>query len=119
MEVRKLPMTCDKCKVAATCPRKGVSPMQPRPALKRVVTCQIVGGYGRTPVKPHILSAESRERMEKDGPCLTLAEVPSWDEENNRLKIDLVKVFSQPIKHPRETVPFNINLIHPKGGGGT
>jgi hypothetical protein len=118
MDVPKLKMTCDKCKVASTCPRNGQSPFQPH-ILKKPVYCQILGGYGRNPVNPRILSASSLARMQKDGPCLTLAEIPYLDAVTNTLRTEVVSVFSQPVRHPRETVPFNINLLYPKGGGGT
>ena len=83
------------------------------PANKRKVFCVIVGGYGRSPVEEHILGPESKARWLKDGPCLTVAHVPIWDEHAQRTIFDVVKIFSQPVKHPRETVPFNINLIYP------
>src|SRR5512135_795906 len=115
MAFSSLQMTCDKCKVASTCPKKGASPMQPRKGVSRPVFCYIIGNYGRDPVETRLLSPESLVRMQKDGPCLTLAQVPVWDDESNTLQTEIVTIFSPPIRHPRETVPWNINLIHPKG----
>ena len=118
MPFSALQMTCDKCKVASTCPKKGASPFL-APKARKPVFCHILGNYGRDPVEPRMLGPESLARMQKDGPCLTLAEVPGWDEECERVQTEIVKIFSPPIRHPRESVPWNINLIHPKGGGGT
>jgi hypothetical protein len=113
MPVQGLQVECKNCKVAATCPRKGSSPLLLPPANKRKVFCVVVGGYGRSPVEERILGPESRERWKKDGPCLTVAHVPTWDPDAQQVLFEVTKIFSQPVKHPRETVPFNINLIHP------
>ncbi len=80
---------------------------------KRKVFCHIVGGYGRVPVAKSKLGPESLARSEKDGPCLTVAYVPTVDEETGTLQTELVKIFSPPVKHPRETIPFNINMFYP------
>jgi hypothetical protein len=52
--------------------------------------------------------------MERDGPCLTLAYIPTFDEETKQVTHELTKIFSQPVLHPRETVPWNINLMYPR-----
>jgi len=118
MAINNLIVTCNKCKVAKTCPRRGSSPTT-IPNTKKQLFCQIIGGYGRDPVDKSRLSANSLLLSERDGPCLTVAQVPTWNEDINAYMMDLVKIFSPPNKHPRETVPWNINLIFPKGGGGS
>ncbi len=75
--------------------------------------CHIIGGYGRDPINRALLSPESLARSETDGPCLTIAVVPTRDEETGMIQEEIVKIFAPPVKHPRETVPFNINLIYP------
>src|SRR5271157_1926047 len=113
MQANPLMMQCSKCRVAETCPRRGSSPLPLPKSGTRKVFCYIIGGYGREPVEKRKLSAESLARSEKDGPCMTLARVPYIDEETGTLQYEMVKVFSQPMLHPRETIPFNINLIYP------
>ena len=117
-KVNDLQITCVKCKVASTCPRRGSSPMLVSQSSKKYVFCKIVGGYGRDPVDKSLLSQESIECYEKNGPCLTIAYIPTYDKENDMVVPELTKIFSQPVKHPRETIPWNINLCVPKGGGG-
>ncbi len=73
-----------------------------------------MGGYGRTPVDPRILGDESREAAAKSGPCLTLAEVPRLDKESGNIIFDVVKIFSPPVLHERETVPWQMDMIIPK-----
>jgi hypothetical protein len=96
----ELKMECNRCKVAAFCPRRGASPLM-TPDGKREF-CSIIGGYGREPVDPSILSEQSKRLVESNGPCLTIAEVPVYD--NDRVETVMEKVFSPPIKHDRETV---------------
>jgi len=93
-----LQMTCDKCKIAGTCPKKGASPLV---VGKQRVQCQILGGYARKPVSPTILGARLKARQKKDGPCMTMVKVPTLDEQGDIIFED-VKVFSQPILHDRE-----------------
>lgn len=92
-----LPMRCSDCAVAASCPAKGASPLIISGAQH---LCEIVGGYGREPVDPAILSPESAARAAQHGPCLTIAEVPEVDGGVVRYKV--VKVFSQPVRAARE-----------------
>jgi|HubBroStandDraft_6_1064221.scaffolds.fasta_scaffold574155_2 hypothetical protein len=113
-----LQVTCDKCKVAETCPKKGSSPAIFPHLNKRKLFCHIIGGYGRVPVRESLLSEESKEKSKVNGPCLTIAHVPTYDESTGMLTDEVVKIFSKPIKHPRETIPWNINLFFPKGGAG-
>jgi hypothetical protein len=102
-------MECTKCRVAKTCPRFGSSPLLTKG--KKKVFCRIVGGYGRIPVDKEILSIESAARSEKDGPCLTIAEIPTL--EDDLIIMEITKIFSHPILHERETVPDIINRIVP------
>lgn len=76
--------------------------------------CRIIGGYGREPVDPIVLSAESLERSRRDGPCLTIAEVPKRDEGSGYVVLDIVKVFHHPIKHERESTDFRADMMYPK-----
>jgi len=77
------------------------------------VRCQLLNGYGRLPVDPSVLSPESRKASERDGPCLTLAYVPVLDENDRPVHV-LTKVFSPPVLHGRESVPWNIEGMYPK-----
>ena len=113
MPVNGLQVECKNCKIASTCPRKGSSPLLLPSAGKRKVFCVVVGGYGRQPIDERVLSPESLARSKKDGPCLNIAHVPTWDEDAQQVIFEVTKIFSQPIKHPRETVPWNMNLIYP------
>ena len=79
----------------------------------RKVFCVIVGGFGREPINKKILSVDSLLASEKNGPCLTIAHVPTWDVLVGNVRWETVKIFSQPVKHPRETVAHNINLFYP------
>jgi hypothetical protein len=103
---------CAKCKVADTCPRKGSSPLIMSGGTKKLF-CNIIGGYSKTPVDKSILSPESLERYEKDGPCLTIAEVPTRNNDGNIIT-EVVKIFSNPILHEREKTNMNQNMIYPK-----
>lgn len=105
-------MECSKCRVASFCPKKGSSPLQ-LGDNKRAL-CSLVGGYGRAPVDPSILSDESRAISAANGPCLTLAEVPELDEGSGEVIYSLVKIFSPPILHERETIPWQMDAIIPK-----
>lgn len=110
--VNYLPMECSKCRVAHSCPKKGSSPLT-LPGNKKAL-CSLVGGYGRTPVRQEILGEESREASAKNGPCLTIAEVPRLDEDSGLLIYELEKIFSQPVLHERETVSDHISMMVPK-----
>lgn len=91
-------MECSRCLVAKTCPRRGSSPVS---VEKAVVKCKIVGGFGRAPVDRTILSEESMAASDRDGPCLTVAEVPDVDEQGY-VTFTVVKVFSPPCLSDRE-----------------
>lgn len=108
---RPLPMTCDKCRVASTCPSKGSSPMK---LGRQTALCNLLGGYGRTPVDPLILSAESAARAAADGPCLTIAEVPYVDAGSLTLQYKIEKIFSKPVLHAREVSTEMMDRLYPK-----
>ncbi len=110
MSANPLTMECSKCKVANYCPRKGSSPSFTR--AKKKVLCVIVGGYGRKPLDEAALSEESKKLVEKNGPCLTIAEVPTF--EDDLLVMELTKIFSPPILHEREKVDDVMSRIYPK-----
>lgn len=91
-------MECAKCFVSNTCSRRGSSPL----AFEgRVFKCRIIGGFGRKPIDKSILSAESVKSCEKDGPCLTVAEVPTV--EDGFVTFAVTKIFSPPCLSQRET----------------
>lgn len=94
----QLEMTCERCAVAEKCPKKGASPTLTQGGKRAL--CRILGGYGRVPVDPAVLSADSLVRSKKDGPCLTLAEVPAL--EDGQVVWELTKVFSHPVIGARE-----------------
>lgn len=105
-----LNMECGRCRVSSTCPRVGQSPLK---VGGKTLMCRIVGGYGRTPADPSILSEESAKRAEKDGPCLTLAEIPVI-EEDGTVMVVIERIFSQPILHEREKTDFQMDIMYPK-----
>jgi hypothetical protein len=107
-----LTVICTTCKVASTCPKKGSSPLK-LPNGKQLM-CKILGGYGRKPLEPKVMSKETRELAEKDGPCLTIAEVPALDPASGLVYYDTVKIMSQPILHPREKVSFRTEMMYPQ-----
>lgn len=91
---------CAKCAVSATCPSRGSSPLI---FNNHRIACRIVGGFGRVPVDRSVLSEESKAVSDKNGPCLTVAEVPRVDD--GRIVFDVVKIFSPPILLDREKQP--------------
>ncbi len=93
-----LEMTCERCAVAQACPKNGSSPLF-LPGAKRV-HCRILGGFGKQPVDLSILSEKSKALVEKNGPCLTIAEVPRLEDE--LVTYETVKIFSQPVVSDRE-----------------
>jgi hypothetical protein len=111
MTVNYLKMECAKCRVATFCPERGSSPLK---SPTTMTYCQIVGGYGRDPVESSILSPESLEARDKNGPCLTLAYVPFYDKETEQISAKLTKIFSPPVLHERETVSWDIEAMIPK-----
>jgi hypothetical protein len=106
-----LQVDCVKCRVAEKCPRKGASPTVVNG--KRLL-CGLIGGYGRVPLSPSVMSEESRARSTVDGPCLTLAQVPTV--KDGSVEYELVKIFSPPVLHDRETVPWQTAMIAPPAG---
>ena len=114
----KLQMHCSKCKVADTCPRNGSSPTTTKGG--KSVLCRIVGGYGRTEIPESKMSEESRAIARENGPCITIAEVPTIDEPSGKLYFDVVKIWSQPIRHARESTSVMMDRLVPrstKAGG--
>jgi hypothetical protein len=104
-----LEVECAKCRVSPTCPSRGSSPLLH--GGKRHV-CRVIGGYGRVPVDPGILSPESAARAAADGPCLTLAEVPAL--EGDLVVTTVVKVFSPPVLSDRETTTIMMDRMYPR-----
>ena len=104
----KLKMTCDKCSVSNTCPAKGRSPYVINGKI--IGFCQIIGGYGREPVDTRILSSESLARSKKDGLCMTIADIPTSDGED-----EVIKIFHDPVLHARERAELPSDAHHPKG----
>lgn len=109
--MNSLSMECSRCKIKATCPKSGNSPLVLFSGKK--VLCSIIGGYSKIPVDKEILSNESLERCEKDGPCISIAEVPSRVD-NNNIQYETVKVFHQPILHDRERIAQDLSVAFPK-----
>lgn len=107
-----LKMDCKKCRISSSCHRFGSSPL--RMPNKPAEYCQIVGGYGREPVDPMILSPESLKARDKGGPCLTIAYVPVYDEETKQVDMELTKIFAMPVLHERETISWNAEMMYPK-----
>lgn len=108
----ELEMTCDRCAVAKTCPRRGSSPLYLQGGKR--VHCRILGGYGRQPLDPEVLSEESKKRVEKDGPCLTIAEVPSVVD--GVVVHETVKIFAHPVLSDRERTTVVLGgQLNPKG----
>lgn len=96
-----LSLHCSTCKISSTCPRRGSSPLRAKDGRTHLL-CRVLGGYGRTPADPSTLSADSAARAAKDGPCMSIAEVPTVDEDSGLTHFETVKVFHQAILHPRE-----------------
>ncbi len=105
-----LEIKCKDCKVSSSCPEKGSSPLNHG---KNQILCRLVGGYGRTPVDESILSEESKQIVNQNGPCLTIVEVPKIDE-SGRTVFKVVKIFSQPVLHEREQIDWRMNMIMDK-----
>lgn len=106
-----LEMECSRCSVAKNCPRYGTSPIT---LPKNILRCRIVGGFGRVPIDKAVLSKESAALYEKNGPCLTVAEIPSVDDQGYVL-FEVVKIFSPPCLSDRETkVPTMFSNVEPR-----
>jgi len=112
-----LTVSCQKCRIANVCPHKGSSPLI-TDAGKRI-HCNIVGGYGRTPIPRDILSEESMKLAEKYGPCMTIVELPKLDIATGFIYRVTAKVFSQPVLHEREQLTLKqkqtLHLINQRG----
>lgn len=111
MATKFLKTECSKCKVATNCKRFGSSPL----IISGKITeyCRIVGGYGREPVDSSILSPESKTARDNNGPCLTIAYVPTI-EGSGEVIMEITKIFSQPVLHERESVSWSIGNMYPK-----
>ncbi len=107
--LNSLPMHCSRCKVSQTCPRRGSSPLLLGKG-KRPLLCSIVGGYAHRPVDKSSLSKASLGRSEKDGPCLTLADVPTVDPDSGHVYFETTKIFHDPILHPRQTTKTRMDV---------
>lgn len=105
-----LEVECNRCLVASYCSKRGSSPSFTKNG--KVHLCVLIGGYGRKPVDPQILSEKSKIAYENNGPCLTIAEVPSIINDDVFRVVE--KIFSPPITHPREK-PNDVflDLIYP------
>jgi len=108
-----LEVHCKRCKVADRCPSKGASPLATE-NNRTLVLCRIVGGYGQVPVRDAILSEESRILRDKNGPCLTIAEIPKRDEASGHVYFDVTKIFHQPILHPRQATTEIMDRVYPR-----
>jgi hypothetical protein len=95
-----LSLHCSKCKISGTCPKRGASPLRTGP--RSLLLCRVLGGYARRPVDQSKLSPESKDRSAKDGPCMSIAEVPVVDMHSGLAHFEVVKVFHQAVVHPRE-----------------
>jgi hypothetical protein len=103
-----LEMTCEKCAVQGTCPKNGSSPAF---LLGKQVKCRLVGGYGRLPVDPEILSDESKRLAAQNGPCVTIAEVPYLNDDG-AIDFEVIKVFSKPILSDREHTNMPLDSLY-------
>jgi hypothetical protein len=103
-----LEMTCEKCAVRETCPRSGSSPAF---LLGKQMKCRLVGGYGRLPVDPEILSDESKRLATQNGPCITIAEVPCLSDDG-AIDFEVIKVFSKPILSDRESSDMPLDSLY-------
>jgi hypothetical protein len=104
-----LQVLCKTCKISATCPKRGSSPLY-ADGNRKMMTCVVVGGYGRDPVDPSILSEESKSSSERDGRFLSIVEVPAFDKDSGKYYFEVVKVFHEPIVHPREKVSHKMDV---------
>jgi hypothetical protein len=107
-----LEMHCKKCKVASTCPAFGASPLALENGRK-MVFCRLLEGYASKPIDDAALSEESRKTRDKNGPCLSFAEVPRLDTASGKTYTEVVKIFHHPILHPRQTTSEVMDRIIP------
>jgi hypothetical protein len=70
--------------------------------------CRLVGGYGQSPVDESILSEESKKIAKLNGYCMTIAEVPVIQVDDN-VGFEITKIFSQPIisEHQKTNIPLD------------
>ncbi len=73
----------------------------------------MIGGYATGPVDPERLSEEGKARAIKDGPCLSIAEVPTV-EPSGHVHFETVTVFHHPIVHPRSTTTHVMDSTFPR-----
>ena len=106
MATSHLRVVCESCKVSNECSKKNSSPLK---VNNRVYYCYLLNGYGRVPLDESKLSEESKEKVRKFGPCLTIAQVPTVDE-SGRAEWVVEKVFSQPVLHGREKTSVILEL---------
>jgi hypothetical protein len=111
-QIQVLEVTCDKCKVSEFCPKSGSSPLMTPD--KQIFKCKLIGGYGRVPLDMRILSEQSKKLVEKNGPCLTIAEIPEYDEPSGEVFYKVTKIFNPPILHEREKIGWNMRMIYPE-----
>lgn len=107
---KALEMTCNLCKISETCPKKGSSPINVKGTL---IKCRILNGYCKTEINDSKLSVASKELKIKNGPCLSIAEVPMVIE-SGHIVYETTKIFHKPILHPRETTTYVAGMLYPK-----
>lgn len=90
-----------------------MSPFLPSGSRKPVF-CVIVGGYGRDPVDRDKLSDAARARSDRDGPCLTVAEVPVQDMATKHVYRETVTIYHHPVRHAREKAELVATMLYPK-----
>jgi hypothetical protein len=106
-----LEIHCNRCRVSKFCEKNGAAPLR---FQGKDIPCRIIGGFGRKPIAVEKLSEKSKELAVKNGPCLTLAEVPYVDEGSGVLTYDVVKIFSPPNLHPREKTTGIYDMMYPQ-----
>jgi len=104
-----LTLHCSKCKISGTCPRQGSSPLR-RGEKALPLFCRIIGGYATAPIDPERLSGEGKARAAKDGPCMSIAEVPTV-EPSGHIHFEMVRVFHHAIVHPRSTTTLQADAM--------
>jgi hypothetical protein len=74
----------------------------------------LIGGYGRMPLDEAAMSEETKKIRDRDGPCLTIAEVPTLDPNTGITHYETIKIFHKPILHPREKTSEMLDRMYPK-----
>jgi hypothetical protein len=103
-------LTCDKCKLATTCPKKGSSPFSHQG--QKQLKCELIGNFGKDPVDVSILSLASRARMEKDGPCTSYVDIPMYDASSDKVTFETTIIFHHPIRHPRDLAVSELDIMN-------